>query len=86
MGKVTFKSVRVYWNPAPEPFILGYRVRVKNTSLIIPWKKTYAHLRGLNGNTTYIVSVLPLHGLTDEWNFAENAESINITTKPELGK
>ena len=43
-------------------------------------------MRGLNGNTTYIISVLPLHGLTDEENFAENAESINITTKPELGK
>lgn len=85
ISKVTFKSFRVDWNPAPEPFVLGYRVRVRKTSLVVPWNKAYAHLTGLNSNTTYILSVLPLHGLTDEEDFAENVNSIKITTKPELG-
>lgn len=85
-SKVTFKSVRVDWNPVSEPFIIGYKIFVQNISLLVPSNETHAHVGGLNSNTSYILSVLPLHGLTDEENSAKNAESIIITTKPELGK
>lgn len=85
-SEVTFKSVRVDWNPVSEPFILGYRVIVRNVSLLVSWNETHAHVGGLLSNTSYILTVLPFHGLTDEKNSAENAESITITTKPDLGK
>lgn len=77
------------WIPVPERFVLGYRVFVQNTSLtvFIPWnQQTFAHVGGLQSNTTYIISVSPLHGLTDKETPVENEESIMITTKPELGK
>lgn len=87
-SKVTFKSVRVDWNPVPESFILGYRVLVQNIPLdeTLPWNKTYANIAGLRSNTTYIISVIPVHGLTDKKYPAGNAGSIIITTKKELGK
>ena len=85
---VTFKSVRVDWNRNPEPFILGYRVLVHNFSLIkfSSWNETYARIGGLRSNTTYSISVLPLHGLTDEENLSEIVGRVIITTKQELGK
>ena len=77
------------WNPVPEPFILGYRVLIKNTSInevVVPWSKTYAQVVGLHSSTRYVISVLPLHGLTEIIYPAEDAESIIITTEPERGK
>ena len=85
-SNVTFKSFRVDWDPVPEPFILGYSIRVENSSFAVPWDTTHAHLSGLHSNTTYIISVSPFHGLTDGDNSVENVENISITTKPELGK
>lgn len=85
-SKTTFQSVHVDWNASPEPFILGYRIRFQDNSFVVPWNKTYAYLQGLHSNTTYNISVIPLHGLSDEENFADNAESIHIVTKPESGK
>lgn len=87
-SEVTFKSVRVEWNVVPEPFILGYRVLVKNIYLkqLVPWNRTYADVRGLLSNSSYIIGVSPFHGLTNEEYPEEKMESINITTKPEQGE
>ena len=85
---MTFKSVRVEWDPVPEPFILGYRVLVKNFYLkqLVPWNQTYADVRGLLSNSSYIIGVTPFHGLTSEEYPEEKMESINITTKSEQGE
>ena len=87
-SRITFKSVRVDWNPVPESFILGFRVLVKNIPLdeTFPWNKTYADITGLRGSTKYIISVLPVHGLTDKKYFTENTGSIIVTTKQEPGE
>lgn len=87
-SNVTYTSVRVDWNPAPEPFILGYRILVQNIPLneILSWRKTYAHVSGLSSNTQYIISVSPVHGLTDEEYPVTNAGSIIVTTKEMEGK
>ncbi|PFX34734.1 Protein sidekick-1, partial [Stylophora pistillata] len=86
INTVTFQSVRVDWNPVPEPFILGYKILVQNIPLkeLLPWNRTYAYIGGLLSNTTYIIGVSSFHGLTSEENPIENVESINITTKPAL--
>ena len=87
-SNVTFTSVRVDWNPVPERFIIGYRVFVQGIPLneTRPWKKTSALVAGLRSNTMYVITVLPVHGLTDEKQPSGNAASIIVTTKREPGK
>ena len=87
-SNVTFESVRIDWNPVPELFLLGYRVLVQNIprNETLHWSKTYANVTGLRGNTTYIITVLPVHGLTDEKHPTGNGGSITVTTKREPGK
>ena len=87
-NNVTFTSVRLDWNPVPERFILGYRILVQNIPLnaTIPWNKTSALITGLCSNTRYTISVLPVHGLTDEEYLVGSAASIIVTTLREPGK
>ena len=87
-SNVTYTSVRVDWNPVPEPFVLGYRVLVQNIPFneTLPWNKTHATVTGLLSNTKYIIIVLPIHGLTDEEHPEGNAGSIIVTTMREPGK
>lgn len=87
-SNVTLTSVRLDWDPVPERFILGYRVFSLNVSLneTLHWKKTYVNVLGLRSNTKYTMSVLPVHGLTDEEHPAGNAASIIVTTRREPGK
>lgn len=87
-SNVTLTSVRVDWNPVPERFILGYKVLVNKLRLnkTLHWNKTYALIAGLRSNTKYIISILPVHGLTDEEHPTGNAASIIVTTKREPGK
>lgn len=87
-SNVTFTSVRVDWNPVPERFLLGYRVLVQNIPFdeTLPWNKTDVNVTGLLNNTKYTISVLPVHGLTDEEYPAGNAASIIVRTKQEPGK
>lgn len=87
-SNITTTSVRVEWNPVQERFILGYKVLVQNFPLnqTLPWNKTYALVAGLLSNTKYIISVLPVHGLTLEEHSAGNTASITVTTKREPGK
>ena len=84
---VTQRSVRVDWNPALEKFIVGYRVFVQNIPFneTLPWNKNSARVAGLSSNTRYIISVVPVHGLSDEEHPAENSASIIVTTKREQG-
>ena len=87
-SNITTTSVRVEWNPVQERFILGYKVLVQNIPLnqTLPWNKTSALVAGLLSNTKYIISVLPVHGLTLEEHPAGNTASITVTTKCEPGK
>lgn len=87
-SNVTFTSVRVDWNPVPERFIIGYRVFVQGIPLneTHSWKKTSALVAGLRSNTMHVITVLPVHGLTDEKQPSGNAASIIVTTKREPGK
>lgn len=75
------------WNPVPEKFIVGYRVLVQHTPLneTLPWNKNSAIVEGLSSSTRYIISVIPVHGLSDEEHPAENSASIIVTTKREPG-
>lgn len=90
VSNVTHTSVRVDWNPVPELFILGYKVLVQYIPLTetLPRNKTYALVAGLQSNTKYTISILPVHGLTEKRHpvFPENAASIIVSTKRELGK
>lgn len=52
---------------------------------IVPWNKTHAYVTGLHGDTTYIISVIPLHGLTVKEIPENNEERIIITTQSEPG-
>lgn len=87
-SNVTLTSVRLDWDPVPERFILGYRVFSLNVSLneTLHWNKTYVNILGLRSNTKYTMSVLPVHGLTDEEHPTGNAASIIVTTRREPGK
>lgn len=88
ISNVTTTSIRVDWNLVPEHFILGYRVLVQNVALneTLSWRKNYALVANLRSNTKYIISVLPIHGLTDEEHPEGNAAHITVTTKREPGK
>ena len=85
---MTFETVRVEWNPAPELFILGYKVLVQNTSIrqLVAWNISSAYVEGLHSNTTYVIKVFPVHGLTVEELANENSQGIFVTTKPVQGK
>lgn len=87
-SNLTHTSVRVDWNPVPERFILGYKVLVQKIPLntTLPWNKTFAYVARLRSNTKYIISVFPVHGLTDEEHPTEIEASIIVKTKRELGK
>lgn len=86
-SNITYTSVRLDWNPVPEPFILGYRVLVQSIQFkdTLSWSKTYVDVAGLSSNTKYIIVVLPFHGLTDEGHPSGNEEKIIVTTKREQG-
>lgn len=87
-SNVTLTSVRVDWNPVQERFILGYKILVQNIPLneTLSWNTTYADVIGLRSNTRYVISVLPVHGLTDEEHPTGNAAKIIVTTMQEPGK
>ena len=87
-SNVTLTSVRLDWNAVPERFILGYKVLVQNVprNETLYWNKTYAFIKGLWSNTEYIISVFPVHGLTDERHLVGNGATIIVTTLREPGK
>ena len=85
---MTFDTVRVDWNPVSELFILGYKVLVQNTSFnqFVAWNVSSAYVKGLHSNTSYVIKVFPVHGLTVEETATRSSQSIIVDTKPVQGK
>lgn len=87
-SNVTFESVLVDWEPVPEPFILGYRVLVKNNSLskLVAWNKSFINIDGLHSNSSYVIEVYPVHGLLDEQRIdPARVQSITVMTEIDRG-
>jgi len=84
---VTFESVRVEWKPVPELFILGYKVLVPNTfSQFVPWNVNSTLMEGLHSNTSYVVTVFPVHGLAIKGIPPDSSQSIIVTTEADQGQ
>lgn len=88
-SKVTFESVRVDWEPVPEPFILGYRVLVKNNSFskLVAWNKSFITIDGFHSNSSYVIKIYPVHGLLDEHTIdPASVQSITVMTEIDRGQ
>ena len=85
---MTFESLSLEWNPVPELFILGYKVRVQNTSLsqFVNSNVNSILIEGLLSNTSYVIKVFPVHGLLIEGIPPDSSQSIIVTTKADQGK
>ena len=85
---VTFESVRVEWNPVPELFVLRYKILVQNTyfSHFVAWNVNSTLIEDLHSNTSYVIKVFPVHGLSVEGIHQDSSQSIIVTTKADRGK
>ena len=72
----------------PELFVLRYKVLVQNTyfSHFVAWNVNSTLIEGLNSNTSYVIKVFPVHGLSVEGIPPDSSQSIIVTTKADRGK
>ena len=72
----------------PELFVLRYKVLVQNTyfSHFVAWNVNSTLIEGLHSNTSYVIKVFPVHGLSVEGIPPDSSQSIIVTTKADRGK